>query len=98
LLLRLANVGWVCAWLTPLLWVPGFVGFGLGVAVCVLANRDLAMMEAGLMDRDGRLDTEQALAFGVRAVLLSVAALLLCAYPCLALFSFLVWPGYQHGP
>jgi hypothetical protein len=93
LLLRLANAARVCCWLTPLLWFPGMIGMALGIIVTLLASRDLATMGAGMRDREGRLDAEQARAFGLRAVLLGLAALLLCAVPCWGLLSFLLWPA-----
>lgn len=66
-LLTLARVGSLCAMATPVLFVPGVVGVGLGVTVWLLARADLAKMRAGLMDPDGRKLAERARLHGVVA-------------------------------
>lgn len=43
-----------------LLGAPGVFGITLGVAVRQMARRDLGLMRAGLMDRAGEVDTDQA--------------------------------------
>ena len=75
LLRWLAGASMLCAWLTLLFWVPGFVGLALGVIVWVLADRDLAAMRSGLQDPDGRRDTQEARAYAIPAVAISAAAL-----------------------
>jgi hypothetical protein len=82
----------LCAWLTLLLWVPGFVGLGLGITVWVLADRDLAAMRSGLKDPAGRRDTQEARAYAIPAVGISVAALLLCTPFLWEVVRFLLSP------
>ena len=61
--------------LSPLL---GFVaGVSLGLTVWVLAGRDLAKMDAGLMDSDGRRATKSARRLGLAGVLVSLGILIL---------------------
>jgi hypothetical protein len=61
--------------LSPLI---GFVaGVSLGLTVWVLAGRDLAKMDAGLMDPDGRRVTKSARRLGLAGVLVSLGVLVL---------------------
>ena len=65
---------------TALLVSPliGFIaGVALGLTVWVLAGRDLARMDAGQMDPDGRRLTRSARRLGLAGVLVSFGILLL---------------------
>jgi hypothetical protein len=61
--------------LSPLIGLVA--GVSLGLTVWVLAGRDLAKMEAGLMDPDGRRETKSARRLGLAGVLVSLAVLIL---------------------
>src|SRR5947207_836528 len=81
LLLWLAGTSMPLAALTFLLFLPGLLGTALAVAVWACADRDLAKMRAGRMDRAGRGDTEEARSLAIPALFISLLGLLLCAAP-----------------
>jgi hypothetical protein len=81
LLRSLAFLSMGCAWLTFLLWVPGLVGAGLGIAIWRLADDDLAKMRAGLVDPDGQFDTADARSLAIPSFFISLLGLLFCAAP-----------------
>jgi hypothetical protein len=73
---------------SPLL---GFVaGVSVGLTVWVLAGRDLAKIDAGLMDPDGRRVTRSARWLGLAGVLVSLGVL---ALRVLIVTAFLVLIG-----
>src|SRR5262249_39908409 len=77
-LLRLIGIGSLAAPLAGLLLSPllGFLaGISLGATVWVLAGGDLAKMEAGLMDPEGRRVTRTARRLGLAGVLVSLCVL-----------------------
>jgi hypothetical protein len=79
--------------LAGLLLAPlvGFVaGVSVGLTVWVLAGRDLAKMDAGRMDPDGRRLTQSARRLGLAGVLVSLGALALGG---LIVAAFLVLVG-----
>src|SRR5262249_7709442 len=59
-LVVLGTVSLVCGILAFCLFLPGFVGLPLGLAVRGMANRDLELMRQGLMDRTGWKAVEKA--------------------------------------
>jgi hypothetical protein len=64
LLLLLGDVSMACGMLALGTVLPALVGLPLGIAVIVMAKKDLARMDAGLMDPDGR---EPATVASIRA-------------------------------
>jgi hypothetical protein len=80
-LLWLGRAACACDGLSFLLWAPGFAGLALGLAVSVLAQRDLREMRAGRRDPGGRGDTERALSLAIIAVSFSLLGLILCGGP-----------------
>jgi hypothetical protein len=84
LLHRLGTVAVVSSLLALCLWLPALLGVGLGACVWLIAARDLARMDAGLMDPSGRPATREARVFGQIAVLLGAPYLVRC--------SVIFWP------
>ena len=68
----LSAAGWVFSLLLPL------VGIGLGVAVVVMARRDLAKMRSGLMDPAGECAVKAARRRSVWGIVLGLLAWVLC--------------------
>jgi hypothetical protein len=70
----------------------GFVGgIALGLTVWALAGRDLAKMDAGLMDPDGRRATMSARRLGLTGVLVSLGMLVLLV---LVVSALMLWIGH----
>jgi hypothetical protein len=63
--------------------LPGLIGLPLGIAVWVLAERDLVKMRSGLMDPGGLQDVQNARRLGVLGLTLSATCLVLCGLPLL---------------
>jgi hypothetical protein len=82
LLRILANVSLACGLAALVLGAPAVVGLPLGLAVAVLADRDLERMGMGGMDPRGRAETWQACQRSRRAMALS----LLSPFACLILW------------
>ena len=76
LLLWLGGAGWVCGLTSLGLVAPAFLGLALGLTTQVLARRDLAKMEAGLMDPEGAGLVRKASGYGAVGALLSLVGLL----------------------
>jgi hypothetical protein len=72
LLSRLALVALACWAGSYILIIPGLVGFVLGAAVWVMAQKDLKSMERGEMDPTGREKVEQARERAFFAMLFSI--------------------------
>lgn len=81
LLRQLGTAAIVCGFLTVILAVPALIGLPLGIAVSVMANRDLAKMRAGEMDPQGEADTERARQIACFSLLVSGAMLFGCGIP-----------------
>jgi hypothetical protein len=69
----LGAVSLACGFFSCCLVVPGLVGLPLGLATLVMGRRDLGLMEAGLMDPEGRKRTEEALTNAGVGIVLSLA-------------------------
>lgn len=68
----LAGVALACALLAYCLAVPALVALPLGVAVRIIARRDLARMAAGRMDPAGGAGTAKAATWAFLAAVLAV--------------------------
>ncbi len=55
--LLLVRLSWATRVLTPLTCCLPFIAFILSLVILLMAQRDLSLMAAGRMDRDGRLMT-----------------------------------------
>jgi uncharacterized membrane protein YccF (DUF307 family) len=64
---------------------PSLIGLPLGIAVWVLAERDLVKMRSGLMDPGGLQDVQNARRLAVLGLILSALCLVLCGLPLLVL-------------
>lgn len=71
---------------SPLIGVVA--GVALGLTVWVLAGRDLARMDAGVMDPEGRRETQSARRLGLAGVLASFGLLALVVLVVAALLYF----------
>jgi len=79
LLLWLGIASWVCGLASLALVVPALLGLALGLTTLVLARRDLAKMEAGLMDPAGAGLVRRASGYAVVGTILSLVGLLTLA-------------------
>jgi hypothetical protein len=64
-------------------------GVSLGLTIWVLAGRDLAKMDAGVMDPNGRRQTRSSRRWALAGVLVSVGLLVLVVAAVVALFTLL---------
>jgi hypothetical protein len=67
----LLGVPALCGAGCPPLNVSGILSLGLGLTAWALAHRDLRLMDAKLMDLDGRAKTQLARSYAVAGVVLS---------------------------
>jgi hypothetical protein len=91
----LGQVSMVCGFAAVCLGVFGVaVGFGLGVTAWVMANRDLAKMRAGLMDRRGEEDTRQGRKYGIAGTHLNAIGLIACGLFACGMLTNVIrfWP------
>lgn len=84
LLQRLGLLSTWCARFSFILIVPALVALPVGLMVTVLARRDLARMDGGLMDPAGEDQTAAALFDAQIATMLSMCPLLALGFLCLA--------------
>ena len=89
LLRSLANVSLACGVAALVLGAPAVVGFPLGFAVAVLADRHLERMGNGGMDPRGRAETWQAGQRGRRAMTLSLLGPFACLIVWCCILSIL---------
>jgi hypothetical protein len=75
LLRALGTAAFACGLLAFCLVVPALVGLPLGIAVAVMARRDLARMDAGVIDPAGRQTTGGARELAAAGAMLSVPGL-----------------------
>lgn len=59
-----------CSLSTYFCFATGLLGLPLGIAVWLMTKRDLAKMQAGLMDQDGKKETIEAQHDAVSCILL----------------------------
>lgn len=82
---RLSRLSIWCSVFSFLLLVPGLLALPVGLLVTVLARKDLARMERGLMDPAGEDQTANALVDAQIAAMLSICPLVVVGFLlCLA--------------
>jgi hypothetical protein len=86
LLKPLGKASLVLGTLSVCVVLPGVPGFAVGVTTCVLAQRDLARMQKGLMDPAGEEATRRARGDAVEGIVLSLGSL--AFWGTLLLFAF----------
>jgi hypothetical protein len=86
LLDRLGGLSIVFGLLAMVSWAPAFLGLPLAFLVLIVARDDLAKMDAGRMDPDGRLQTERAQDHAWLGLLANTVFVFLCSpFVCSAL-------------